>query len=117
MNNLLSKSETITIKGFAILFVVFSHIMYIFSLPQKIEIILHPLGYLGVSLFLAVSGYGCMISFQKNQGNRFLFLKNRILNIVPILAIITLVFTLISSMLYGVHHNLLDVIFNMGGIQ
>lgn len=73
MNNCLSKSETITIKGFAILLVVFSHIMYIFSLPQKIEIILHPLGYLGVSLFLAVSGYGCMISFKKIKGIDFYF--------------------------------------------
>ena len=67
---LLKKSDSQMIKGIAILAVMMSHMSYIMNIPPKIEILIHPLGYLGVSLFLAVSGYGCVISAQNYKNKR-----------------------------------------------
>mgnify|MGYP007055188832 FL=1 len=50
---------------------------YIIDIPSKIEILIHPLGYLGVSLFLGVSGYGCVMSAKKYEGTKIKFLESR----------------------------------------
>lgn len=75
--SLLKKSDSQMIKGIAILAVIISHMSYIIDIPSKIEILIHPLGYLGVSLFLGVSGYGCVMSAKKYEGTKIKFLESR----------------------------------------
>ena len=88
------KRDSQMIKGIAILAVMISHMSYIMTIPSKIEILIHPLGYLGVSLFLFVSGYGCVIS-AGNYKNKLVFLEHRLKKIVPMLALITVVSVLL----------------------
>lgn len=92
---LLKKRDSQMIKGIAILAVMISHMSYIMTIPSKIEILIHPLGYLGVSLFLFVSGYGCVISAGNYKNKRLVFLEHRLKKIVPMLALITIVSVLL----------------------
>lgn len=51
---LLNRNQTDEIKGLAIILVIISHMAYIMNIPQKIELLIHPFGYLGVSLLFFV---------------------------------------------------------------
>lgn len=83
----MNKQKTQTIKAAAIILVIFSHIHRVCDLPHSLELILNPCGYLGVSLFLFVSGYGCM---RSNSINNSFSLFKRIKRVVIPLAITTL---------------------------
>lgn len=63
----LSKQQSQMIKGVAIIMVILSHVHRICDMPQTVEKLLNPCGYLGVALFLFVSGYGCMRSTNSND--------------------------------------------------
>lgn len=113
---LLKKRDSQMIKGIAILAVMISHMSYIMTIPSKIEILIHPLGYLGVSLFLFVSGYGCVIS-AGNYKNKLVFLEHRLKKIVPMLALITVVSVLLNIYIYGCSYNYISIFLNAIGIS
>lgn len=98
----LSQSQSQLIKGVAIVMVLLSHIHRICSLPHVIEKILNPCGYLGVALFLFVSGYGCMCSSSPNNCST---LGRRICRIIVPLSITTFVSCLLMVMI-GKQHTL-----------
>lgn len=83
----ISKETTKGLKGIAIIMVVISHIHNIYDFDSATEQFLNPCGYLGVSLFLILSGYGCAMS---KSGNSFNTLFRRIKRIITPLAICTL---------------------------
>lgn len=115
---LLKKSESQMIKGIAILSVIMSHMSYIMKLPTKMELLIHPLGYLGVSLFLGISGYGCAISIKdKRWESRLKFLVHRIKKIVPLLATVTFVSILIADIVYNQKYDEINILVNMLGIS
>lgn len=47
--------------------VLVSHFRKLSDFPTSIETIVNPCGYLGVALFLFLSGYGCSLSKSKNN--------------------------------------------------
>jgi len=94
-NVLLSQRDSHIIKGIAIALVVVSHIHRICMLPDKLEPFLNPCGYLGVALFLFISGYGCMSSVSPNSLNT---LYKRIFRVVkPLFYITVITFLLMLS--------------------
>ena len=113
---LLNKEDTKTIKGFAIILVVLSHMAYIMDIPPKIELLTHPLGYLGVSLFLAVSGYGCSITSMNKKNYRKGFFERRLRKIVPLLSAITIIAVILSVCLYEKQYKIIEIGLNAIGI-
>lgn len=116
-NGLLSKKDSQMIKGIAIISVIASHMAYIISIPSKIELLLHPLGYLGVSLFLAISGYGCAASYWNTKTKNLAFLKKRIAKILPLLIVTTWGAVILNYILYDGHEfDGLEVVWNSLGL-
>lgn len=115
-NGLLNKKDSQMIKGIAIISVIASHMAYIISIPSKIEILMHPLGYLGVSLFLAISGYGCVVSNWHGKTTKLEFLKKRITKILPLLVVTTWGAVILNYILYGHEFDFLEVVWNSFGI-
>ena len=58
----ISKNDSLIAKGVAIIAVIISHLPRITDLPTIFESAMHPFGYLGVSIFLVLSGYGITVS-------------------------------------------------------
>lgn len=115
-SGLLSKKDSQMIKGVAIISVIASHMAYIISIPSKIELLLHPFGYLGVSLFLAISGYGCAVSSLNAKTTNLDFLKKRIAKILPMLIVTTWGAVILNYILYGHEFDVLEVAWNSFGI-
>lgn len=113
---LLNQSQTKEIKGLAIILVIVSHMAYIMDMPSKIELLTHPFGYLGVSLFLVVSGYGCTISSIKKDNYRIGFWKRRLSKIVPLLSASTVTFVIMSALVYGKRYEILEVVLDSIGL-
>lgn len=90
----ISRDTTKVLKGIAIIMVVISHLHNIYNFDSVAEQILNPCGYLGVSLFLMLSGYGCAMSNSKNSLKT---LFKRIKRIIIPLAICTLFSALIIT--------------------
>lgn len=78
-NNLISKTTTNQLKGFAILAVVFAHIGYFLSKDTSFLSPLSNFAGIAVDAFLLISGYGLACSY-KNR-NIIGFLKKRVLKI------------------------------------
>ena len=83
----ISRDTTQVLKGIAIIMIVISHIRYIYDFGEGLEKIFNPCGYLGVSLFLMLSGYGCAISSSRNTISTLI---KRVRRVVIPLAICTL---------------------------
>ena len=58
----ISKDSSTVMKGLAIIAVILSHLPRVINFPSFMKSMLHPLGYLGVAVFLCLSGYGCAMS-------------------------------------------------------
>ena len=113
----LRKKDSVMIKGLAIMAVITSHMSYIANIPTQIEKVLHPMGYLGVSLFLAVSGYGCAASMMKKSEKWQTFFVKRCLKIIPLLALVTIVSVALEFFLYGNRYNVIEVLLNAIGVS
>lgn len=98
---MIPQSTTQRIKGIAILFVIFSHLPRIISFPATVSSMLHPFGYLGVGLFLCLSGYGCAASVTRGEGYNRRFVIRRIQTIVPALAVGTIAVSLLHLLIFG----------------
>ena len=83
----ISRDTTKVLKGIAIIMIVISHIRKIYDFDPGLEKIFNPCGYLGVSLFLMLSGYGCAISCSSNN---FSTLAKRFRRVIIPLAICTI---------------------------
>lgn len=64
----ISKDSSTVMKGLAVIAVILSHLPRVINFPGFIESMLHPLGYLGVAVFLCLSGYGCAMSIIRGGG-------------------------------------------------
>lgn len=91
-NSWLDKSSTNALKGIAIITVMLHHFSGYTSGNSIFKIIFGNIGFLGVSIFLFISGYGLLVSYNKNK-EKYLksFIKNRLLKIVFIFAIAKLI--------------------------
>ena len=69
----LSKNQTNTLKGIAIIVILIAHI------GTRYSRFFTPLGGIGVAIFLILSGYGLELSYQKNGLKNFW--KKRLLNV------------------------------------
>ena len=74
----------------------------------------HPLGYLGVSLFLMLSGYGCSISLKRDSNG---FLKKRLIKVMPELAAVILLTVLLQNLLGMKNYPVSEVALNMLGLS
>ena len=81
----LDKTSSNTIKGFFILLIVFSHILQAFPyngiLSTPLAYFRTILGQLCVSMFFFISGYGIILSIQKNQHYSTTLFSNRFFRI------------------------------------
>lgn len=113
---LLNRNQTNEIKGLAIILVIISHMAYIMNIPPKIELLIHPFGYLGVSLFLMASGYGCTMSSIEKDNYRIGFWKRRLGKILPMLSTLTVTFVIISALLYEKQYSITEVVLDSVGL-
>ncbi len=113
---MIPRDTTQRIKGAAIVFVILSHLPRIISFPAYISSMLHPFGYLGVGLFLCLSGYGCAVSVARGGYNRR-FIIRRIQTIVPALAVCTVAVSLLYLMLFGERFPIWEVGLNAVGLS
>ena len=82
---MLSKQDTQALKALAIIMVIISHFRKLYDLPDGIQSIFNPGGYLGVGLFLMLSGYGCSVSTSKNDLYTFFKRVQRV--VVPLTSV------------------------------
>lgn len=83
----LKKDVTTNLKAVAIIMVLISHLHKVTVLPHAIEPLLNPCGYLGVAIFLFLSGYGCFASNSKNNEST---LVKRIVRVMIPLSVCTI---------------------------
>lgn len=108
----IGKSQSNTLKGLAIIFVVMSHIPRIY--PELNLSMLNPLGYIGVGIFLCLSGYGLQKSYDKYGLDGFW--KKRIQRIIPALTITTIWIVIIAAF-NGIPFNLYQIIASCLGLS
>lgn len=97
MKLLITKESTLEIKGIAILMVIIGHVSSRYG-----SSVLNYMGAFGVALFLFISGYGLVMSYNKNGLNNFF--KKRFINVfIPYVAITTIwiIFDLIKGKIYS----------------
>jgi peptidoglycan/LPS O-acetylase OafA/YrhL len=84
-------------KGVALIFVITSHLPRVLS-NYNLSF-LNPLGYLGVGLFLFLSGYGLELSSRKKGIDGYW--RKRVIRIIPALAITTILIFLLKLLIDG----------------
>lgn len=103
--NYLSIKNTTALKGILAIFVVISHIYssssFSFSNPFLVFVFGSIFGYVPVSVFFFLSGYGAMISFKK-KGESYMraFPRNRLLPLYLISFVMIAVYTLVNWLVY-----------------
>lgn len=98
---MLSIEKSSQLKGIAILFVIIAHIVGAFGIRYAT-----PLGGIGVSIFLFLSGYGLSESYKKNGISNFI--EKRISKVYIPYAIIVLIDSIIqNNNIYAIGMNLL----------
>lgn len=95
-NNWLDINSTNTLKGIAIITVIFHHFATNMKYNSIFKIIFGNIGFLGVAIFLFVSGYGLLSSYKNNHNYLEKFLKNRFFKIIIIFIISRIIILLIS---------------------
>lgn len=99
----LSIKQTTQLKAIAILFVILGHLK-----------IINNAGTWGVSLFLILSGYGLVLSFNKN--GLYNFFKKKISKILVPYSLITIIWIIIDTFI-GIKYKILDVFTSILGIN
>lgn len=78
---LLEKDSTIFIRGIAIIFIMFHHIVQHTNAIDSIVIHFNLIGYICVAMFFLLSGYGNAFSYRKNKDHAEKWILKRILRI------------------------------------
>lgn len=78
---LLEKDSTIFIRGIAIIFIMFHHIVQHTNAIDSIVIHFNLIGYICVAVFFLLSGYGNAFSYRKNKNHAEKWILKRILRI------------------------------------
>ena len=110
---MINKEQSNLYKGIALIFVIVSHLPRIF--PGVNLSVLHPLGFLGVSIFLFLSGYGLQRSYCKNR--LALFWRKRIIKIVPTAAVVTIGIVIICYVTGVKSFSLIEIILSCLGLS
>lgn len=71
----LDKSNTLTIRGFAILCIIMHHISQYFQINGMISTLFESTGFIFVGIFFALSGYGNYLSYKNNNIDKNTILK------------------------------------------
>lgn len=84
---LFEKESTYSLRGICMLMIIFSHICqvnvpFINGTILKIALLLEKGGFLGTSVFLLLSGYGCFLSFSKSSPLTYNFIFKRLQKIL-----------------------------------
>lgn len=110
-NRYFDRQTSTSLKGIAILFIVFGHFFTICLDQQTFN-----LGafWQGVILFIFIAGYGLYQKYQLNTAGQF-FWKNRILKLYPALWITLVLFIALDYFLINVKHSLPEIFFNFLG--
>ena len=93
INLAIGRRQSNALRGLALIFVILSHIPKLYS--EMNLSIFNPLGYIGVGIFLCLSGYGLQKSFEKYGLKDFG--KKRIRRIIPALVVTTLMIVIIAA--------------------
>lgn len=114
--------KSTVIKGIACLMILICHLEQLFEMlggrTNTLLQLFHPLGFLGVGLFLSVSGYGTAVSYRRKGVNWSGggYLRSRISKIVPPLFLTTVFFVGIDICLNGNAYSPTVVFLNAVGI-
>lgn len=110
-NRYFDRQTSTSLKGIAILFIVFGHFFTICLDQQTFN-----LGafWQGVILFLFIAGYGLYQKYQLST-DRQAFWKNRILKLYPSLWITLILFIALDYFLLNVKHSIPEILFNFLG--
>lgn len=115
-SDFLDKNNTDNIKGFAIICIIFHHIVQKISNPG----ILMPfkgVGYLFVSIFFFLSGYGLVISYMKKDNYLNNFFIKRLSKIYIPFVIVNSINLLMNTFILEIEYTAKEFIFNLTGIN
>ena len=115
-NNFLSKSNTDILRGLFILIIIFHHISLRMTFPGLMSPFRH-FGYLGVSVFFFLSGYGLSISRLRNNDSNHDFFIKRISRVLVPYMLINFITLNIEYFFYDKYYGFADLIFYTLGIK
>ena len=107
-----SKQTTNAVKGLFALLVLIHHVFLNFFQDTNsllLNYFFSSLGYLSVSVFFFISGYGIRISLKKEKKYLDHFLKNRVLNLYCVCLVFSIIYTIIKIVKCGIS---IDIILN-----
>lgn len=106
----LSKDITDSLKGLSVIIVVFHHIS-LFSVKQGIfKYLFVNAGFLAVSVFLFVSGYGLMTQFKLKKNYLKNFILNKVLRLYLIFFISNIIVTILNNIFLQTNYNVKNIL-------
>ncbi|MDU5109604.1 MAG: acyltransferase [Clostridium sp.] len=109
VNEYLDKQSTDCLKGLSVLIVIFHHIALFSSKHNTYYNIFRNAGFLAVSIFLFVAGYGLMVQYLKKEN----YLKGfwrKILNLYLVFFVSNIVVTAINNLFLNTRYGIRDVL-------
>jgi peptidoglycan/LPS O-acetylase OafA/YrhL len=98
---IISKDETVLLKGMAIIFVLAGHFIPPFLPFSEIYVpVKRVLGQVGVGIFMFISGYGVMLSYILSSGNITSFLRRRFCKLWPLYFVAITLYALLQILLF-----------------
>ncbi len=114
--NYLSKNNTENLRGIAISVIIIHHLVSATSKPDLLTPFIG-IGYLGVSIFFFLSGYGITSSYLNKANYLDGFFGKRMAKIFIPFIVLNLIHLSINWMAFGLKYSLLDSIFYISGIN
>lgn len=107
----LAKNNTDIFKGLSVVIIIIHHLSLFLVNSGMFKTIFSRMGFLAVSIFLSLSGYGLMFQFSKRKETYFKgYFKNKIIRLYLIFVSANVVSTLISNIFLSSKYSIKDVI-------
>lgn len=110
-NKYLAKNNTDIFKGLSVLIIIIHHLSLFLINDGIFKTIFSRMGFLAVSIFLFLSGYGLMFQFTRKKEGYFKgYFKSKILRLYLIFFCANVISTLIGNVFLNNKYNIMDVI-------
>ncbi|AGK95897.1 acyltransferase family protein [Clostridium pasteurianum] len=110
-SNYLSKDNTNILKGLSVVIIIIHHLSLFLVNDGIFKTIFSRMGFLAVSIFLFVSGYGLMVQFTRKKERYFKgYFKNKILRLYLIFFCANIISTLLSNIFLNNQYTIIDII-------
>ncbi|WP_242834252.1 acyltransferase family protein [Clostridium pasteurianum] len=110
-SNYLAKNNTDILKGLSVVIIIFHHLSLFLTNGGIYKTVISKVGFLAVSIFLFVSGYGLMVQFARKKNEYFKgYFKNKILKLYLVFFFSNIICTILSNVILNAQYNFVDII-------